>query len=164
VRWPCPQWRPTHVEDIDEIVERHAEYTDHRRTFVVFKWGTVVSSDSAISRPDGDYIATLMWVVNHSPDFQVIPMSDENLVVRFRGPVSGVVLRSFFVLHSTEIYDGVDAGGTLPSEHLMSAAGRIDQEAYYVGLYARAKLYRDAEEQVIARRSVPKAPTDGCTR
>ena len=154
--YPRPTWQPTNVEDVDEIVERHIEYTDYQRAFVVFKWGTVVASDSTLARTDGDYMTTLMWVVNHSPDFNVISMNDENFVVRFRGPVSGIVLRGFFAVHSSEIYKGVDEGGSVPGEQLMSKEGQIDQETYYVGLYARAKMYRDAAEQTIVRRFVPQ--------
>ena len=94
---PRPGWKPECVEPIDLVVERMSEYTDRQRAFVTFSFGTVVFSDSQTARPDLDYETTLRAAVKQHPDFNVIPMNDGNLLVRFAGPVCGLVLREFFI-------------------------------------------------------------------
>ncbi len=155
--YPRPAWKPGIVEDLDEIAGRCAEYTDFCRAFVVFKWGTAVYSLSPIARPDAEYKQILAVVVRTSPDFAVARMNDGNFLVSFVGPVSGIVLQKSLIIHSAEIYENAPEGGLLPSEHLIPpSTAEITHEKYCVGLYARARLYQDAEEQEIAVRFVPE--------
>ena len=133
-----------------------SEYTDRQRAFVTFSFGTVVFSDSQTARPDLDYETTLRAAVKQHPDFNVIPMNDGNLLVRFAGPVCGLVLREFFITHVAEIRRGVHNGGLLQGEQLMTTDGSdASEEQYYGGLYARAKLYCDVEASEIVHRYVP---------
>lgn len=156
--WPRPNWRPDVVEDLETTVERMSEYTDQKRAFVVFQFGTVVFSDSAFARIDSDYVTTLKAVVQQTPDFNVISMNDGNLLVRFAGPVSGLVLAEFYGAHENEIRAGVVTGGLLPGEQLVAPSeSNVPEEHYYAGLYARAKMFRDVESCEIAKRYVPLA-------
>lgn len=154
--YPKPTWKPMKVESPASVGERMCEYTDRKRAFVVFRFGTVVFSDSNQERSDVDYFATLRASVMQSPDFRVIPMQDGNLLVRFVGPVTGFVDVSFFSVHESDILSGIKEGGLLPGEHLMTSMGHTDvQNHYFSGIYARAKLFRDVEEGEIVLRYLP---------
>jgi len=154
--FPRPTWKPESVEPIELVVERMSEYTDRQRAFVTFSFGTAVFSSSPTLRPDLDYEATLRAVVNQHPDFNVMPMNDGNLLVRFTGPVYGLVLRDFLIAHDAEIRSAVETGGLLPGERLLTTnQSDASDEHYYAGLYARAKLYSDVEACAIAHRYAP---------
>ena len=153
---PKPSWTPSLVEDHGAIEKLAAVYSSGQRAFVVYGTGTVVFSDTAQARADGDYDATLEEVVNHPPDFKVMPMEDGNYLVRFAGPVTGIVVADFFQQHKEAIVSGLNEGGLLPGEQLVVPEGsQMSDEHYRVGLYARAKLYVDASCSAISRRFIP---------
>lgn len=149
-------WQPSSVENPAVIAEVATSYTDGSRAFVVYKSGTIVFSDTASARSDGDYDVTLLEAVNGKPDFNVREMEDGNFLVRFKGPVTGIVLKSFYDAHRDVIRIGVDAGALLPGEEVRSDTEKqISLEHYYIGLYARSKLFVDAESTKICKRFVP---------
>lgn len=153
---PQPTWEPVDVESVSEIVERMRVYTDEKRAFVAYKFGTVVFSDSSSARSDVDYETTLMSVVHQPPDFKVMPMEDGNLLVRFAGPVSGLVLAKHYADRLDEIRSNVVSGGLLPGEQLVTPTEiKADKDHYFAGVYARAKLYRDTASRQIVERFVP---------
>lgn len=157
MNYPRPSWRPDAVENTGTVADRLLEYTDRRRAFAVFRFGTAVFSDSSLPRIDEDYERTLSAVVQQSPDFKVVPMKDGNLLVRFAGPVTGLVLRDFFAIYHSEIRQCVERGGLLSGEQLLTPGQHQEvEDHYYAGLYARAKLYRDVEEMQIEYRFVPE--------
>jgi hypothetical protein len=153
---PAPAWKPELVEDVGIVTKKLREYTNGARAFAVYKCGTAVFSDTAAKRPDEDYDATLLAVGHRAPDFKVVPMRDGNYLVRFSGPVCGLVLQDFFSEHVAEIREKSKRDGLLPGEQVVDA-GKMSApvEHYYVGLFARAKLYRDIEEKLIVDRFVP---------
>ena len=154
--FPKPEWIPTQVEELRDIEARICEYTSRKRAFVIYRSGTIVFSDTFRPRDDEDYSTTLEAVVIQPPDFTVMPMQDGNYLVRFVGPVTGVVLSRFFESHKDSIQASLATGGLLPGEQLRPADGQeIQQDHYYVGLYARAKLYADVVSPIIARRFSP---------
>ena len=153
---PQPAWKPDIVENVSSIVECMRTYTDEKRAFVAFKYGTIVFSNLSAPRPDSDYKATLMAVAHQSPDFKVIPMEDKNLLVRFTGPVSGLVLVDHYLANSSNIQRGVIDGGLLPGEQLITPSElAAPEDHYYAGLYARAKLYQDINSCQIVERFIP---------
>lgn len=132
---PKPSWTPSLVEDLGAIEELAAVYSSGAHAFVVYGAGTVVFSDTAQPRGDGDYDATLEEVVNHPPDFKVMPMQDGNYLVRFAGPVTGIVIAEFFQQHEETILSGLNEGGLLPSEQLVAPDdSQTSDENYCVGL------------------------------
>lgn len=153
---PMPAWKPERVEDVAVVAEKLREYTNRGRAFVVYQSGTAVFSDTAVERSDQDYDATLIAVAKQAPDFRVLPMQGGNYLVRFAGPVCGLVLGAFYDEHAREIRRQIELGGLLPGEHLLDGGEMSNPvEHYYVGLFARAKLYRDVEAKVIAVRFSP---------
>lgn len=149
-------WQPTSVEDPVRIAEAAAFYTGRSRAFVIYKSGTIVFSDTGCARPDGDYNATLLDAVNGAPNFNVREMQDGNLLVRFKGPVTGLVLGSFYDAHREAIRIGVDAGALLPNEEVRSSTeAQLPKKHYYVGMYARCKLFLDVSSLEICERFTP---------
>lgn len=150
---PMPAWKPEHVEDVELVAQKMREYTNGSRAFVVYQCGTAVFSDTGSERPDQDYEATLVEVARQAPDFRVMPMQDGNYLVRFAGPVCGVVIGDFYAKHANEIREKIESGGLLSGEQVMGVEEALaPEEHYYIGLFARAKLYRDVSERVIAVR------------
>lgn len=94
--------------------------------------------------------------MHNSPDFNVVPMRDQNFVVRFRGPVSGIVLNPFFTTHVDDFRAELLGNGTIQGEYFAGDRNNnMDESTLLVGLYARAKMYRDVSDLIIARRFVP---------
>ena len=153
---PMPAWKPERVEDAELVAQKMREYTNGGRAFVVYQCGTAVFSDTATERPDQDYEATLAAVAHQAPDFRVMPMQDGNYLVRFAGPVCGLVMGDFYAEHADEIREKIDSGGLLSGEQVMGAGdASAPAEHYYIGLFARAKLYRDVAEKAISVRFSP---------
>ncbi|MGL3214245.1 hypothetical protein [Bradyrhizobium sp. BR 1433] len=94
--------------------------------------------------------------LNGAPDFNVRAMEDGNFFVRFKGPVTGIVLGSFYDAHRGTIRIGVDPGALLPGEEVRPGTeAQLPREHYYVGLYARSKLFVDAESLEICEKFTP---------
>lgn len=153
---PMPAWKPERIEDAQLVAQKMREFTNGGRAFVVYQCGTAVFSDTATERPDQDYEATLVAVAHQAPDFRVMPMQDGNYLVRFAGPVCGLVMGDFYAENAREIREKIDSGGLLTGEQVMETGeGSVPEDHYYIGLFARAKLYRDVSEKVIAARFSP---------
>ena len=146
IECPSPRWVPDKVEDIKLIYDRLGFYTDLKRSFVVYKHGTGVFPEKSACDPS-ECDSLLMSVVMNPPDFKVTPMKDGNFLVGFAGPVYGVVIGEFFKKNKDRIINRVSLGGLLPGERLLRPDSSIPtpEDHYYIGLYARAKLYADAE-------------------
>lgn len=153
---PRPRWKPSEVESPSLIAEAAATYTNSARAFVVYRFGTIVFSDTNRARLDEEYLATLQAVLSVRQDFNVLEMNDHNLLVRFAGPVSGLVLRDFYDRNNAAIEEAVVDGGLLPGETVLVGEDRsVPNEHYYAGLYARAKLYCDIDHPQICVRFIP---------
>ena len=149
-------WQPDAVEDPIAIAKLAAFYTGRTRAFVVYKSGTIVFSDTTQPRPDGDYDATLLAAVSEPPSFNVQEMREGNFLVRFKGPVTGLVLGDFYDEHREAIRVGVDSGALLPGEEVRAGTeSPVPRKHYYVGLYARSKLYADVQSLEICERFIP---------
>lgn len=131
-------------------------YTGEARAFVVYKTGTIVFSDSALARSDDDYGATLLDVMSGPQNFTVQQMVQRNFLVRFKGPVTGMVLNAFYEENQESIRRAIDEGGLLPGEEVrLNTDASVPENHYYVGLYARAKLYADVQRMEICERFRP---------
>ncbi len=150
---PKPNWQPSEVESLEDIKARACEYTNFQRAFVIYQSGTVVFFFFFYPRRAEDYNVILVSVVLQPPDFSVVPTKDNYYLFRFLGPVVGIVLSDFFVLNRDSILRNISDGGLLPGEHLLPRDDhQIQKEHYYIGLYARAKLYSDVTSQIISKR------------
>ena len=116
MKFPQPSWIPDAFEDAVDVGERMQVYTSGRRAFVVYWSGTTVFSDSALQCEDEDYHHTMCDVVIRPPDFKVIPMEDANLMIRFAGPVCGLVFDKSYRANESKIIKYATSGGLLPGE------------------------------------------------
>jgi hypothetical protein len=149
-------WQPELVESPETVAKLAALYTSASRAFAVFRSGTIVFSDGRASRSDEDYIATLSDAISGAPNFNVQEMKQGAFLVRFRGPVTGVVISEFYEKHRESIRKHLDTGALLPGETVLAGTrASVPDEHYYVGLYARCKLFADAEEKLIVERFSP---------
>jgi hypothetical protein len=115
-----------------------------------------VFSDTDKARLDEEYVATLRAAVSVQPDFKVLDMNDGNFLVRFAGPVSGLVLRDFYDRNKAAIEKAIVEGGLLPGETVLPGEDRALPAAhYYAGLYARVKLFCDVDDPQICVRFIP---------
>lgn len=152
---PRPTWKPCAVEGVADIGQCMKSYTNESRAFVIYSCGTTVFSESAMLHADDAFHRTLQAVVAHPPDFKVMAMEDGNFMVRFAGPVCGLVLSDHYEKHISDIM-GNAAGCLLPGESLLIPQNlMIPESHYYVGLYARAKLYADVDALKIEFRFTP---------
>ena len=150
------RWCPREVESPSDIAALAQKYTSAARAFVVYARGTIVFSDTSSPRKDPDYHATLLEAVRSKPDFTVQEMNDGNFLVRFKGPVTGIVMASFYDAHIDEIRSSVAEGGLLEGERVVAGTDApIPSEHYYIGLYCRSKLFADANAPQIVERFPP---------
>ena len=146
-------WRPAEIESPAMVAALAEKYTSAARAFVVYAHGTIVYSDSGAPRDDVAYHATLLEAVRDRPNFTVQEMKDGNFLVRFKGPVTGIVLAAFYEARRHEIRSSVEGGGLLDGERVVAGTDApIPSEHYYIGLYCRAKLFADASEPRIEER------------
>ena|SRR5258708_3375257 len=151
-----PTWRPAEVESPLLISALAASYTSRTRALVVYKYGTVVFSDTASARSDEDYGSTLLNVTKSAPDFTVREMDDGNYLVRFKGPVASIVIAQFYFDRMVEFRNSVISGGFLPGESVIAGSDTsMPDNHYFIGLYARAKFFADAESLEIVERFIP---------
>lgn len=153
---PSPKWIPEHFEEPIIIEELVKTFTDNSRAFVVFSTGTVIISKTTELYSDQQYIETLSSVVHQHPDFRVMPLKGNKYMVGFAGPVYGIVDGDMFDANSESIVANLKSGGLIPGEVIST---NTEENAigmnYFIGLYARAKLYRDFKEMQIALRYSP---------
>lgn len=151
-----PSWKPTHVESPANLAALAATYSSRARAFVVYRFGTVVYSDTSLARSDGDYNSTLVDAIRKAPSFNVREMQQGNYLILFDGPVTGLVEGYFYSQNREVIQCEVAKGGLLLGESVALADSfSAPDDHYYVGLYARAKLYRDVESCQIVQRFAP---------
>jgi hypothetical protein len=153
---PRPTWSPRDVEGVADIANCMKTYTNESRAFVIYSYGTTVVAESAMLHEDDAFHRTLQAAVTGSPDFRVMAMNDGNFLVRFAGPVCGLVLADHYKMHQSDIMANAASGGLLPGELFLTPQHLpIPESHYYVGLYARAKLYADVDALEIALRFTP---------
>jgi len=151
-------WQPDVIENPATIAELGARYTGRSRAFVVYEFGTLVFSDTNVPRSIEEYDATLLAAVVSPPSFTVQDMQLGNFLVRFKGPVTGLVLGDFYRSHNTEIRNGIDTGGLILGEKVqVDTQSPVPEEHYYIGLYARSKLFADARNLKISEHFSPKS-------
>lgn len=151
-------WQPDQdeVESISDIVTLTRNYSSNSLAFVVFKTGTVVASDTDVHRPDDHYYAILSHVMSRSPDFNVRIMNDKNFTVHFEGSVAGIVLNDHYKKTRNKIVENLESNGLMAGEKITyDGSGMMPSDRSFIGLYARAKLFKDVLNPEIVERCNP---------
>lgn len=139
---PSPSWIPDHFEEPSMLLEKLAFFTSEQKPFVVYKYGTAVFP-SDVKDWKSECSHHLKNAVSQSPDFKVTRMNSGDYLVGFNGPIYGLVFSDFFLENEKQIQTKIQAGGLIQNEEIIVPEG-VPEIHYYVGLYARAKLYADA--------------------
>lgn len=156
--YPRLTWRPTRTESREWFVDRMSHYTNRLKAFLLYRHGTVVYDGGPNGPSPAVCDAALADVVTHSPDFSVMPMLDGNFLVRFRGPVFGLVSGAFAKENMARISAEATSRGLLPGEAILQPDAALVKAGHHViGLYARASLYLDAESPIVVAKFVPCA-------
>ena len=151
--YPRPSWRPDVDINIDVVASKVTFFTNNQKPFVVYKNGTCVFPSIIDEKVDSHCYEFLKAVVSQSPDFEVSEMEDGNYLVSFTGPVYSLVLNDEFDKQKEHIVKSLNQGGLLPGEKILSGDGKQKPvEHYYIGLFARARLYADVADNKIAKR------------
>lgn len=132
-------------------------YLNSTMAFVVYAHGTAVVCGTSLPANLDACNVLLLDAVQRSPDFTVTPMCDDDFQVRFRGPVFGLVSGELLRRKGRQLLSDALEHGLFPSEALLPATMRaVSDEHYAIGLYARAKLYMDAESQIVCEEFTPR--------
>ena len=149
---PKPKWKPDVPVDVDRIEQVFAYYSNEKRKFAIFRHGTCVLIDDSSPDAEAEAKRLLDAVYNFHPDFDPQPMDDGNWMVEYSQPVLSVVLKSEVEANWGYI-DANHMDGVVRDEVLLNAQGepnRFDRLAK-VGLFARARMFLDAQEPDIVR-------------
>jgi hypothetical protein len=156
MNYPKPPWKPVRIEPPAWHVDRLAHYTDRRKGFAVYQHGTAVFDGNSKSPDIAQCNARLVDVVTHSPDFSVVEMRDGCFLVSFRGSVFAVVDGEFVGKNRQWLLTNAKAYGLFPSEKLLAPSAKaINAGHHAIGLFARANLYLDVEDQIVVARFSP---------
>ncbi|MCD0505060.1 hypothetical protein [Bordetella petrii] len=146
---PKPQWHPDIIPSKAWTVAQLQKCL-RGQPYTLFKHGTCVVWPPGVSLTKEQSRQALQAVVQGSPDFKVRKHAEGDLLVTFRGGVgaivSGKLLQDNFPILKAEAM----SKGFLPGEALrLQEDGQADDMDIIAGLYARARLYRDAGDPVI---------------
>lgn len=144
-----PEIGPEVGLEVEEIKRRFAG-----KQFVVFKNGTcVIWHDDSLILEDVCRERILL-AVEDRPDFKVRAGSDGVFLVTFRGGIGALVFGNFLRDHLHQIRDVAFSQGVfLDEDFSVEDFGSGDEVLLVAGLYARARLYLDAEDRMIVYNS-----------
>lgn len=142
-----PMWIPR-LEVGEEWTLAHLKKYLAGQSFTLYAHGTCVVWIEPGELASADATRRLHSVTAGHPDFKVRRHPDGNFLITFRGGVAGLMSGELLQANLEALRDEAFSLGRLPSERL--SADRHDEgEALdlIAGLYVRAQLYRDADEQ-----------------
>jgi hypothetical protein len=152
MKYPRPSWSPEIFVDINSIAEKMSNFTGDKKPFSIFKNGTCVFPSFTGEKVNSHCIELLTEVVLQPPNFNVSKMNEGSYLVSFLSPVYSLVLDSEYKNNRDFIIDSINTGGLFPSEELLPSGDiKIPKDHYYIGLFARARLYNDVVNKEIVR-------------
>lgn len=144
---PVPDWRPSITQPLDRIIDRIRYYTDGKRDFAVFRYGTIVILPPGLSDLEAENHATeaLHRVFHAHPDMHPLNMDDGNILVRYNYDAANVVLSEVAAEHWSEI-EREHQRALATDEVLITPMGlnRFD-EFGMKALFGRCFMFMDAQ-------------------
>jgi len=150
---PVPDWRPTIRQSLERIIDRLEYYTDGKRDFAVFQYGTCVILPDGLSEGDASAAATdvLMKIFHFHPDMNPRDMDDGNIIVQYNHPAINVVLSEITDNHWAEI-DRNHQHALATHEVLITPLGHnVFDDFGKKALFGRCYMFMDAQEPVVVR-------------
>ena len=126
---PKPKGKLTVSVDIPRTVRTFAYYTDSKRAFAVFSYGTCVLLPDGSKDVEKDAKEILDKVYHNHPDFNPRTMDDGQFLVSYWQPAFSVVFK----------------------EEL-----EFDDDLIKVGLFGRARMFLDAQTPVVVQIWMPQ--------
>jgi hypothetical protein len=150
--YPRITWKPDIDVGVGAIASKIAFFTGNQKPFVVYKNGTCIFPSIVDENCDEHCNEFLKAVVFQRPDFEVSKMEDGSYLVSFAGPVYALVLNDEYEKNRDYIVASINQGGLLPGEKILSGNSKdAPVDHYYIGLFARARLYADVAESCIVQ-------------
>ena len=132
------KWEPLNQAPHELIQERFLEYTNRKKQFVLMENGTVLFLNDYCGVDS--IVAECMENLKFIPDFSVQEMTHKDFLVDIASAAFVYVGKDEFENARHEV---LERRGELQFSG-ESFLGEKNQEHLLVGLYARAKMYRDA--------------------
>lgn len=158
---PVPDWQPSIVQSIENVIDRVRYYTEGKNDFAVFPKGTVVLLPLGLSEGEAMYQAreALGKVFGAHPDMTPSLMKDGNIVVQYNHNVLNVVLEEIAMANFPEI-DKQHQRALVRDEVLYTNLGPNQFDAFgKKALFGRCFLFMDAQWS-----SLPRVERGGASR
>ncbi len=150
---PVPDWKPELRQPIERIVERLRFYTDCKRDFAVFGYGTVAILPNDLSDVEAEKHANraLHDVYFAHPDMNPLNMKDGNILVQYRHDVASLVLHDVAERNWAEI-DKQHQRALAASEVLITPLGPNTFDDFgKKALFGRCYMFMDAQAPKVIR-------------
>jgi hypothetical protein len=144
---PVPKWRPEIIQPLDQIIDRVAYYTNRKKDFAVFRYGTCVLLPDGLSQEKAVEIAkdVLSLIFNYHPDMKPRDMDDGNIAIQYNHPALNVVLSSVASKHWAEI-ERMHLDALATHEVLMTPLGPNKFDDFgKKALFGRCFMFMDAQ-------------------
>lgn len=145
---PAPEWRPTIMQPIDQVVERLRFYTNGQSDLAVLSHGTCVVLPDGLADAEAESFAkdTLSKIFNYHPDMNPTTMKDGNVLVQYNHPAVNLVLDSIAFQYWTEI-DSNHQRALVADEVLITPLGpNVFDDFGKKALFGRCFMFMDAQE------------------
>lgn len=141
-------WEPENRVSFAFLEERIKEYSNGRFSFSILRNGTLLflKDNSDLNTK----VNKSMELARFITDFSVDVMEKGDYLVHFKGPIYSYVGKEEFENQKREIEARVDEL-TFPGERFLNESEELSKEKVLVGLFARAKMYRDAFNAELVR-------------
>lgn len=143
------KWQPDYSQETEGLSEKMKFYTDSKHDFIVLKNGTCLFFNDMNNYEIN--VKKVMESAKTLTDFSVDIMSGGDYIVNIRGPIDVYVGKEEFANQREEIEKRLDEL-KYPGEAFTSKDVKgLEHERILVGLYARAKMLKDAHNPEIAK-------------
>jgi len=150
---PKPKWKPTVPVNVPRTVQMFAYYTDRKRAFVVFTYGTCVLLPDDTKDAEKDAKEILDKVYHYHPDFNPQAMDDGNFLVSYSQPACCSIVFKDEIESHRDYIDRNHLDGLVRAEVLFNAKGEANKfdGRGKIGLFGRARMFLDAQTPVVVQ-------------
>ena len=157
---PVPDWQPSIVQPIDQIVDRVRYYTEGKNDFAVFTNGTIAlvpngfTDEQAISHAED----ALFKVFHAHIDMEPLHMVDGHILVRYNHDVWTLVLREISSANWQEISKHYERAIATDEVLITPLGPNVFDDEGKKALFGRCFMFMDAQVPKIVRveRGTPK--------
>ncbi|WOI23410.1 hypothetical protein [Nonlabens ulvanivorans] len=147
---PKPSWKPDFPINYELILEKAIYYTDNKRQFAIFQFGTVVTFPDKVTDIEVVALKILEDIYLAHPDFNPKKMDDGNYVVEYSQPAFTIIFSEELERYSKYIEDNY-MKGLCKDEVLINSRGQANvfETEGKIGLFGRSKMFLNAQNPEI---------------